>query len=127
MKKLSKNLIALAIMAFLFLPVLSLPAMAEDDPYGLDPDAAINLSNNIDPKEGAVNIINLALTFLGLVALVIILIGGFKWMTAGGNEDKVGEAKKLLGAGIIGLVIVLAAWGIATYVIGTVNNTVLGE
>lgn len=123
MKKLSKNLIALAIMAFLFLPVLSLPALAEAD-FGLDQDGLV-LSNEVDPKTGAVNIINLALTFLGLIALVIILIGGFKWMTAGGNEDKVGEAKKLLGAGIIGLVIVLAAWGIATYVIGTVNNTIL--
>jgi len=125
MKKLSKNLIALAIMAFLFLPVLSLPAMAVDDPYGLEPDTDINLSNNVDPKEGAVNIINLALTFLGLVALVIILIGGFKWMTAGGNEDKVGEAKKLMIAGVVGLVIVLAAWGIATWIIDVIQDEVM--
>ena len=49
--------------------------------------------------------------------MIIILLGGFKWMTAGGNEDKVGEAKKLIIAGVIGLIIILASWGIATFVI----------
>ncbi|MFW5888708.1 MAG: hypothetical protein ACOCVY_03255, partial [Patescibacteria group bacterium] len=55
--------------------------------------------------------------FLGILAVVIILIGGFKWMTAAGNEDKVGEAKKIIVAGVIGLVIILASWGIATFVL----------
>jgi len=40
------------------------------------------------------------------------------WMTAAGNEDKVGTAKKVMTAGVVGLVIVLAAFGIAKFVIG---------
>jgi small-conductance mechanosensitive channel len=43
-------------------------------------------------------------------------------MTAGGNEDKVAESKKLLGAGVIGLAIVLAAWSVATFVINSIYN-----
>ena len=70
-----------------------------------------------DPRTMAAGIINTVLTLLGVVAVVIVLLGGFKWMTAAGNEEKVGEAKKLLGAGIIGLVIILAAWGIATFIL----------
>ncbi|MFH0956142.1 MAG: hypothetical protein V1801_02950, partial [Candidatus Falkowbacteria bacterium] len=48
-----------------------------------------------DPRAIAAQVINIILGFLGIVAVIIILLGGFKWMTAGGNEDKVGEAKKL--------------------------------
>jgi hypothetical protein len=54
------------------------------------------------------------------------LLGGFKWMTAGGNEDKVGEAKKLITAGIIGLVIILAAFAIATFVLSQLLSATTG-
>lgn len=72
-----------------------------------------------DPREIAANVIKIILGFLGIVAVIIILLGGFKWMTAGGNEDKVGEAKKLIVAGIIGLVIIIASFAIATFVLNS--------
>jgi len=57
---------------------------------------------------------------------VIILFAGFKWMTAGGNEDSVSEAKKILIAGLIGLVIIIGAFAIASFILssltGAVNN-----
>ena len=62
-------------------------------------------------------IIRVFMGLLGTVAVVIILIGGFQWMTAGGNEEKVEKAKKLLGYGVTGLAIVLAAYSITTFVI----------
>ena len=65
------------------------------------------------------NIINVALGLLGIVAVVIILIGGFEWMTAGGNEEKTGEAKKRIVAGVIGLAIILSAYAIASFVINS--------
>lgn len=65
-------------------------------------------------------IIRVALGFLGVIAVVIILLGGFKWMTAGGNDDKVKDAKKLIYSGIIGLVIVLSAYAIASFVIDSI-------
>lgn len=70
---------------------------------------------DLDETIGA--IINAALGFLGVIAVVIILFGGFKWMTASGNEEKVGEARKLIIAGIIGLAIILSAYAIASFVI----------
>ncbi len=57
------------------------------------------------------------LAFLGVVAVVVILIGGFMWMTAAGNDEKVGKAKKIIVQGLIGLIIVLLAFAIATFVI----------
>ena len=70
-----------------------------------------------DPREIAAKVINVILGFLGIIAVVLILIGGFMWMTAAGNDDNVATAKKIMTAGIIGLVIVLAAFGIAKFVV----------
>ncbi len=70
-----------------------------------------------DVRQTAARIINVALGFLGIVAVVIVLLGGFKWMIAGGNDEKTGEAKKLIVSGIIGLAIILSAWAITSFVI----------
>lgn len=69
-------------------------------------------------------IIRVALGFLGVVAVVVILFGGFKWMTSGGNETKVKDAQKLIIAGVIGLVIILSAFAIAQFVIGSITAAV---
>ena len=72
------------------------------------------------------SLIRVALGFLGVVAVVIILLGGFKWMTAGGSDEKVGEAKKLIIAGIIGLAIILSAYAIASFVISSIVGAASG-
>ena len=75
------------------------------------------VASNINAWDTASSMIDKVLGFLGLIAVIIILYGGFRWMTAGGNEDAVKKAKHTLMAGIIGLVIIMAAWGIARFVI----------
>lgn len=70
-----------------------------------------------DVRQTAAQIINVALGFLGIIAVVIVLLGGFKYMIAGGNEEKTSEAKKLIVSGIIGLAIILSAWAITSFVI----------
>ena len=75
-----------------------------------------------DPEQLAIAVVNWILGILALIAVVMILIGGFRWMTAGGNEEKVESAKKLLIAALIGLVIILAAWGLAVYAINNLLN-----
>lgn len=70
-----------------------------------------------DLESTVIKIVQWALGFLGLVAVIMILIGGFQWMTAGGNEEKVAESKKLIIAGIIGLAIIFGAYAIASFVI----------
>lgn len=130
MKKISKHLIAFAILALLVLPVFALPALAQNTNalFGVDQvDEGLNGSlAKGDPRTIVARIINFALGLLGVIAVVIILYGGFKWMTAAGNEDQVSEAKKLLGAGVIGLVIILGAWAIATFIIDQIYVTTTG-
>ena len=70
-----------------------------------------------DVRQTAARLINVALGFLGIIAVVIVLIGGFKYMVSGGNEDKTAEARRLIVSGIIGLAIILSAWAITSFVI----------
>ncbi|MFA6307675.1 MAG: hypothetical protein WC664_02450 [Patescibacteria group bacterium] len=79
-----------------------------------DTDIALGSRNLRETIGGVVNII---LGFLGILTTLIILFGGFKWMTSYGSSDKVDEAKKLIGAGVIGLVIVLTAYAVSRYVL----------
>lgn len=72
-----------------------------------------------DIRVTVAKIINVAMGLLGIVAVVIILLGGFKWMTAGGNDENVKQAKKLIVSGIIGLVIILTAYAIAQFVLNS--------
>lgn len=94
------------------------------DTFGLNPvNAGVGGTlGNKDLRTVIGNIINVALSLLGVVAVVIILIGGFKWMTAGGSEDKVEEAKKMIFQGIIGLAIILSAWAIAIFVLNSLAS-----
>ncbi|MFA6475059.1 MAG: Ig-like domain-containing protein [Patescibacteria group bacterium] len=69
------------------------------------------------PIDIIIAIINWSLGLLALAAVILIIYGGFVWMFAGGEEEKINKAKTILRNALIGLVIVLSAWGIATYVI----------
>lgn len=74
---------------------------------------------NEDPRQMAAQLINILLGFLGIIAVLIIILGGFKWMMSAGDEVRADSAKKMLGGGILGLVIILGAFGVAQFVIGS--------
>ena len=112
-----KNILSLAGLALWVLPA----AVSAQASLGIEYGTATGFGSR-DLKETITSVLNVLLGFLGIIAVIVILLGGFKWMTAGGGEDKIGEAKKLIGAGIVGLVIILAAYAIATYVINTISE-----
>ncbi len=96
--------------------ILPLTAFAGGIDTGINYGTATGLSTR-DVREVVARIINVAMGLLGIVAVVIILAGGFIWMTAAGNEEKVEKAKKLIFSGIIGLAIILTSFAIAQFVI----------
>lgn len=61
-------------------------------------------------------VIRIALGLLGMVFLVLILYGGYLWMTAGGNDEQINSAKKVLLNGTVGLLIILSAYSIVLLV-----------
>jgi hypothetical protein len=91
-------------------------------------DTGVNAVNNSielgqeDPRTVVGRIINIAMMFLGVIAVGIIIFAGFKWMMAGGEEEKINSAKKTLKNGVIGLVIVLSSWGIVSFILTQLLN-----
>ncbi len=88
----------------------------ESDILGLDCADASGLSSE-DPRVLTIRIVNFALSLLGIIAVLIILYAGFTWMTAGGNDEKIGTAKKTLFAAVAGLIIILTAYSIMSFVL----------
>ena len=76
-------------------------------------------TTNISPQIVIVQIIIYALGFVGLIFLIMIIYSGYQWMTAGGNEEKIGLAKKRLQYAVIGLVVIVAAYTISSYIMSS--------
>ena len=91
-------------------------ALITTDSLGLNYATSIGLGS-ADVRSTISKIIGVFLGLLGIIAVVIVLMGGFTWMTAGGNEEKVTKAKDMIIAGVIGLAIILAAYAIAGFAI----------
>ena len=72
-------------------------------------------------------IIAVALSLVGVVLLVLLLYAGFLWMTAGGNEEKVQEARRIIVNAIIGLVITASAYAISDFVLKQIGGSTTGE
>lgn len=70
------------------------------------------------------NIIKVILSLLGVVLVVMIIWSGVQWMTAGGEKGDVQKAKDRLQNAIIGLVIVVAAYALANFIINSLNKAV---
>ncbi|MBU1612949.1 hypothetical protein KKC87_00765 [Patescibacteria group bacterium] len=61
------------------------------------------------------NVIRAALGLVGIVMVVLIIYAGFLWMTAGGNEEQITRAKKMIINAVIGLAIILSAYSIVLF------------
>lgn len=61
-------------------------------------------------------IIKACLGLLAAIFLTLMITAGFKWMTAGGNEEQVKKAQETIKTAIIGLIIVLAAYTITYFI-----------
>ncbi len=61
-------------------------------------------------------IIKVVLGTLAAVFIVLMIMAGFRWMTAGGNEEQTKKAQGIIKTAIIGLIIVLAAYAITYFV-----------
>jgi len=66
------------------------------------------------------NVIGAVLGFVGVILLLLMIYAGFLWMTAAGNEERVGKAKKIIFSSVVGVIIVMMAYAIASFVIEAV-------
>jgi type IV secretory pathway VirB2 component (pilin) len=77
----------------------------------LIPPTGNNLSSKIQ------NIIQVLLMFAGAIAIIFIIIGGFQFIFAAGNEENIKRARNSIIYSIVGLVIILLSYVIVGFVI----------
>lgn len=117
-----KVLFAIILLAVMVLPVV---VFAED--FGLK--AAADGTSLLKPSEGNSvpsligKLVGAGLSLIGVVFFGLILYGGIRWMTAMGRSEEVEKAKQIMEAAIIGLVIVLAAYAVTSFVINNLAGT----
>lgn len=108
-------------------PAFAAPAVA--DPYGLE--GARSQSQYKESKktlpEIAGSLISVALSVIGLVFLGLALYAGYKWMTAQGNEKDVTVARDTLINATIGIVLIVAAYSITTFIFTDVIGSLTGD
>lgn len=71
-----------------------------------------------------IQLLKVALYVLYPVAVFFIVFAGFKFVTAGGSEDKIREAKQMFYWAVIGTAVLIGSQGILSLVQGTIENIV---
>jgi hypothetical protein len=70
------------------------------------------------------NLINILLSVVGIILVVLLIYAGFLYMTAQGDSTKVDKAKDMMKNAIIGLVIIVSAYAISSFVISALVDIV---
>lgn len=127
MKNINKNMIKnIALVSIAAVLILSIPAltMAFDFNAGSWMEKT-GLAQQTDEQVAGtvITIINIVLGLLALIAVVLIIYAGFSYMFSRGDVEKVKKAKGIILTSAIGLIIIMAGYGIATYVFTTLNET----
>ena len=69
------------------------------------------------------DIINIFSLVVGIISVIMIIVGGFRYITSGGASDSVSSAKNTIIYAIVGLVVVALAQFIVQFVLNKVTNS----
>ena len=87
--------------------------------------AKIDIGGQVDKIEGGDvslevsvrNILSVVFTLVGVIAVVMIVVGGIYYIISQGNADKIQKAKSTILYGIVGLIVTLLAFAIVNFVL----------
>jgi hypothetical protein len=80
------------------------------------------LAKNLSPSEVIGLFIKAALGLVGGLTLVMVVFGGFQWLTAAGNKEKISAGTKTMTWAIIGLILVLGSYLLLTTILNALAN-----
>ena len=99
--------------------------LAQTNPAGSGKISAgdIGLPNAADNTGESLlqNSLNLFYFITGAVAVIMIIVAGVFYVISSGDSGKVARAKNMITYAVVGLVVILAAFGITNFVIGAFN------
>ena len=114
-----KIIFLLTLFAFTLNPSVNAQTLTNPD-QRKNQTEAFQATSGYDPGSSAPDIIArvifTALSLLAVIFIILIIIAGYQWMTAGGNEEQVAKAKKNISNAVIGLIIILSAYAITWFI-----------
>lgn len=113
----------LAVFVMLALVALPLVALAQFPSGGLKDSGPNPVTGVSTATQLVIRVINILLAIAGLIAVIFLIIGGFKYITSGGNEETAEAAKKTITNAIIGIVVIILAFVIVT----VISNALSGQ
>jgi hypothetical protein len=133
----TQKLTSVGVFAITFIPSLSLAASnggctgsdASSTSVNSLPSAAGCAKPNGAPDQlfgpGGImtTILNTIIFLVGAVAVVMLIIGGFRYVISGGSKDQVSEAKNTIMYALIGIVIAVISFAIVNFVTGALGNS----
>lgn len=78
--------------------------------------------NGTDLVHVALRTLQMLLGFAPLISVMMMILGGFMWMTSGGDEERLDKAKKTVSSSVVGLVVIILAWAAVQFVTKTTLN-----
>ena len=106
-----------------------LSLLAQQQQINLNPPPGSGFSNLTDISFGELvsAAIQLVLIVAAIVFFFMLVLGGIKWITSGGDKGQTEAARNQITAALVGLVIVFAAWAIIQLVEVFFNVSILGN
>ncbi len=68
------------------------------------------------------NILEVVYLWVGIIAVIVVVIGGIKYMTSQGEPERIKSAKSTIMYAIIGLIVTLAAFAITEFILGALDG-----
>ncbi len=123
MKKTLTHKVILAIFSLILvaMPVLVSAALLPPAPYNSAQSDGFAGTTNLTVYAILMRIMALLLQFAGIIAVLFIIYGGYRYVTAGGNEDASESAKHIIFNSVIGFAVILLSWVILKVVENTVS------
>lgn len=126
MKKILRVLSAVSLFAFLLVPVVVSAAVIVPNatPSGIPTYFGSCASQSGTPAVACLvgNVVSILLAVIFFIAVVFLIIGGFRYVISQGNEEGVEKAKGTITNSIIGIVVVLLAWIIIRVIVGLLET-----
>lgn len=120
MKKLSTTqIVNIAAIVLTFVFALSPVALAQ---FTTPTSTGTNLPNDTSLTGFIMKIINIALAVAGLIAVLFLIIGGFRYITSAGNEESAEQAKKIITNSIIGIVVIILSFVIVRVISNALSS-----
>lgn len=87
----------------------------------LPSDDQIRAGGDLEVSDLIASLINGAILISAIAVLMYLILGGFQWLTSGGDKGKTEQARNRITSALIGLLIVVASWAIWQVVLRFLN------